>query len=163
LKNKFKDNKLEFEYNDQLFSKIINSTSDVGKICIYTLLSENFFFDRLAEKFYKSGEINNTPYLLDFETKKDNATNEEIIKIKISKKREKDVLISSILSNNSLFVSPADFLSKKLENAKPGNNKKSPINSTVLSNEIEITVKINKKIKNKPVIEISGSHNQIRM
>lgn len=163
LKNQFKDKKLEFEYSDKLFSKIIDSASDVGKTCIYTLLSENFFFDKLAEKFHEAGEFNNNPYLLDFEIKKDNIKNEEIIKIKISKKRENDLLIESIKSNINSLVSPADFLSKKLENAKLGDNKRLPTNSTVLSNEIEITVTINTKSKNKPTIEMTGSYNQISM
>ncbi|MBG2765764.1 hypothetical protein I4558_00045 [Proteus mirabilis] len=89
LKNQFKDKNFEFKYNDKLFSKIIDSASDMGKKCIYTLLSKNFFFDKLAEEFYKNEEVNNTPYLVDFEIKKDHIENEEIIKIKISKKREK--------------------------------------------------------------------------
>lgn len=161
LKNQFKDKNFEFKYNDKLFSKIIDSASDMGKKCIYTLLSKNFFFDKLAEEFYKNEEVNNTPYLVDFEIKKDHIENEEIIKIKISKKREKNILTPLILSNNSLFSSPADFLNKKLENAKLINNQKSPINSPVLSNEIEITVRINKIDQSK--IKITGNHNQISM
>lgn len=161
LKNQFKDKNLEFKYNDKLFSKIIDSASDMGKKCIYTLLSKNFFFDKLAEEFYKTEEVNNTPYLVDFEIKKDHIEKEEIIKIKISKKREKNILTPLILSNNSLFSSPADFLNKKLENAKLINNEKSPINTPVLSNEIEITVRINEIDQSK--IKITGNHSQISM
>lgn len=161
LKNQFKDKNFEFKYNDKLFSKIIDSASDMGKKCIYTLLSKNFFFDKLAEKFYKTEEVNNTPYLVDFEIKKDHIEKEEIIKIKISKKRETNILTPLILSNNSLFSSPADFLNKKLENAKPINNEKSPINTPILSNEIEITVRINEIDQSK--IKITGNHSQISM
>lgn len=152
---------MEFKYNDKLFSKIIDSASDMGKKCIYTLLSKNFFFDKLAEEFYKTEEVNNTPYLVDFEIKKDHIEKEEIIKIKISKKRETNILTPLILSNNSLFSSPADFLNKKLENAKLINNEKSPINTPVLSNEIEITVRINEIDQSK--IKITGNHSQISM
>ncbi|WP_311751873.1 hypothetical protein [Proteus columbae] len=161
LKSQFKDKNLEFKYNDKLFSKIIDSASDMGKKCIYTLLSKNFFFDKLAEEFYKTEEVNNTPYLVDFEIKKDHIEKEEIIKIKISKKRETNILTPLILSNNSLFSSPADFLNKKLENAKLINNEKSPINTPVLSNEIEITVRINEIDQSK--IKITGNHSQISM
>lgn len=161
LKNQFKDKNFEFKYNDKLFSKIIDSASDMGKKCIYTLLSKNFFFDKLAEKFYKTEEVNNTPYLVDFEIKKDHIEKEEIIKIKISKKRETNILTPLILSNNSLFSSPADFLNKKLENAKLINNEKSPINTPILSNEIEITVRINEIDQSK--IKITGNHSQISM
>lgn len=137
-------------------------------------------FNDIIETYYKDGKFKNITDLLEIKVDKKSEKHEEIIKIRVSEEHAQTSLINAI---QEYVKSPASFLANKLsdsikkinlnyKNDKEENDKlvkEKQISEDLLSvtpllySGLEIMIKINRKIKNKPEVEISGNYNQIRL